>query len=145
MGCQIKFLSSVGGINTVDGCSQSLHYIFCVLCSLRCLRMAGKVFGPECDDAGSVLGTRNVLHPHCCKCSQTIDACWPFQQLSHFTSYVTLDGTNKQTGTSWLHEHCSLPCCIDTATVTGWLQIHFVETKSRHFWHFAESASTQNF
>ena len=68
-----------------------------MLCSLGCLRMAGKVFGPECDDAESVLGTRNVLHPHCCKCGQTLDACWPFQQLSQFTSYVTLDGTDKQT------------------------------------------------
>lgn len=110
--------------------------------------MARKVFGPECDDAASVLETRNVLHPHCCKCGQALHACWPFQQLSHFTSYVTLDGinkqTNKQTGTSYLREHCSLPCCINTLAVTGWFHIHFVETKSGHFWHFAESTSTQN-
>jgi len=59
--------------------------------------MAGKVLGPECDDAESVLGTRNVLHPHWCKCGQTLDACLPFQQLSYFTSYVTLDGTDRQT------------------------------------------------
>ena len=114
---QIKFLSSVWGINTVDACRQSLHYIFCLLYSLGCLRMAGKVFGPECDDAESVLGTRNVLHPHCFKCGQTLDACWPFQQLSHFTSCVTLVGTNKQTNwdklvtwtlfTVMLYWHCS--------------------------------------
>ena len=54
----------------------SLH---CILCSLGHLGMAGKVFGPEFDDAESVLGTRNVLRCHCCKCAQTLDACWLFQ------------------------------------------------------------------
>jgi hypothetical protein len=93
---QIKFPSSLWGVNSVGGCPQSFPCIYCMLCSLGYLRMAGKVFGPDCDNPEVVLGNIYVLCPDCCKCGQILDSCWPFQHMyaSPFHQLWHLERTN---------------------------------------------------